>query len=51
VELIEQTGTCKIAPGPAQTGVTIYALVHPGKYALEGRESAEGNGKSGLMTA
>jgi hypothetical protein len=31
--------------------MTIYALVRPGKYALEGRESAEGDGKSGVLAA
>jgi hypothetical protein len=31
--------------------MTIYALARPGKYALEGSESAEGDGKSGVLAA
>jgi hypothetical protein len=51
VELVEQTGSCKIAAGPSAVGVTIYALVRPGKYALEARQTAEGGGKSGVLAA
>jgi hypothetical protein len=45
VELVEQTGICNVASDTAQIGVTIYALVRPGKFALEGGEMAEGNVK------
>jgi hypothetical protein len=39
---VERTGACRIAGTPA-IGVTIYALVRPGKYAADGRQAAEGN--------
>jgi hypothetical protein len=45
VELVEETGVCNLASDTAEIGVTIYALIRPGKYALEGRESAQGSGK------
>jgi hypothetical protein len=45
VELIEQTGVCNVVSGPGRIGVTIYSLVRPGKYALKGRQTAEGSGR------
>ena len=47
-ELIEQTGACYIARGPGRVGVTLYSLERPGKYALEGRQTAEGNGREAV---